>query len=110
MDADNHSLSTEHLSLGLNSRGLTFHSLEVKSRQQSSSQATRDVLVGFQDQEAYRERLFFGSTVGRSVCFSPSSHNLLDKVGVTYLLEMELTLLDRGLVGMRIVYQLVKLL
>ncbi|GAA5969364.1 hypothetical protein JCM3765_001283 [Sporobolomyces pararoseus] len=65
MDSDNYTLSTEHLSLGLNSRGLTFHSLEVKSRKQPGSQATRDVLVGFEEQEAYRERLFFGSTVGR---------------------------------------------
>jgi len=62
MEADHLTLSTEHLSLGLNPTGLTFDSLVVNS---STSDDTRDVLVGFENIEDYRQRLFFGSTVGR---------------------------------------------
>ncbi|GAA6009822.1 hypothetical protein JCM11491_000828 [Sporobolomyces phaffii] len=66
MDNDTHTISTEHLSLGINSRGLTFHSLAVRpDGRDTPASDTRDALVGFEDQEDYRQRLFFGSTVGR---------------------------------------------
>ncbi|GAA5837443.1 hypothetical protein JCM3766R1_000445 [Sporobolomyces carnicolor] len=71
MEADSHTLSTGRLSLGLNSRGLTFHSLVV------TGSTTRDVLVGFEDQESYRERLFFGSTVGRYANRLPAGKTVL---------------------------------
>ncbi|GAA5901762.1 uncharacterized protein JCM6883_000386 [Sporobolomyces salmoneus] len=75
MEGDTHTLSTEQLSLGLNARGLTFHSLVVNSS--SSSGGSRDVLVGFEDQESYRERLFFGSTVGRYANRLPAGKTVL---------------------------------
>ncbi|GAA5936980.1 uncharacterized protein JCM15063_000117 [Sporobolomyces koalae] len=67
MNAEHQTISTASLSLGVNPRGLTFDSLVVSpaAASGSGSGSSRDVLVGFEDKEAYRERLFFGSTVGR---------------------------------------------